>query len=58
MNIFQSLYDTLNTYVFGNSIVANSVQDLATTLISLIGTIFLVSIPFLVVWKIIKVIMG
>lgn len=58
MNIYQSLYDTLNTYVFGNSIVANSVQDLATTLISLGGTIFLVAIPFLVVWKIIKVIMG
>lgn len=58
MNIYQSLYDLLNTYVFGNSIVANSVQDLATTLISLCGTIFLVAIPFLVVWKIIKVIMG
>lgn len=58
MNIYQSLYDTLNTYVFGNSIVANSVQDLATTLISLGGTIFLVAIPFLVVWRIIKVIMG
>lgn len=58
MNIYQSIYDLINQYIFGNSIVANSVQDLATTLIALTACIFTFSIPFLIVWKIIKTILG
>lgn len=58
MNIYNSIYDLLNTYVFGGSITANSVQDLAVTLVSLTACIFLVSIPFLIVWKVIKMLGG
>lgn len=58
MSIYQGLYNLINQYIFGNSIVANSVQDLATTLISLSGCIFLIAVPFMLVWKVIKVILG
>lgn len=54
MNIYQSLYDLLNEFVFGNAIVAGSHQDLVATLISTCGVVFLVSLPFLLVWKVIR----
>ena len=42
MNIYQSFYDLINQYVFGNSIV------------STIAVIFVVALPFMLVWKVIK----
>lgn len=54
MNIYQSLYDLLNTYVFGGQIVANTNQELIAILMATAGTVFLVSLPFLVVWRIIR----
>lgn len=58
MSIYQTLYDIINQYVFNNSIVVNSVQDLATTLISLTATIFVIAIPFILVWRVIKMLGG
>lgn len=57
-NIYQALYDLLNQYVFGNSVVVGTYPDLLCTLISGTACVFLVALPFLVVWKIIKLIMG
>lgn len=54
VNIFQSLYDLLNTYIFGGSVEVNTYADLVLTLISTIGVLFAVSIPFLVVFSAIK----
>lgn len=58
MNIYQSLYDLVNTYVYGNTIVAGSVADLVATLIGTCGCLFLVSLPFLLVWRIARMIGG
>lgn len=58
MSIYQSLYDLINQYVFNNTLVENSVQDLATTLISLGGCIFLIAIPFIVVIKVLQLVVG
>ena len=58
MSIYQSIYDLLNQYVFGNTIVVGSHQDLVATLISTAAVIFMVSLPFLVVWRVIKLIVG
>lgn len=58
MNIYQSLYDLINEYVFGMSIVAGTHQDLVATLISTAGVVFLVSLPFMLVWRVIKLIVG
>ena len=54
MNIYQSFYDLINQYVFGNSIVVGSHQDLVTVLMSTIAVIFVVALPFMLVWKVIK----
>ena len=54
MGIYQSLYDLINTYIFGSGIVAGSVHELATVLLSLTGCIFLLSLPFVLVFKIIR----
>lgn len=58
MNIYQSLYDLINTYLFGGEIVLNSVPDLVATLLSVCGVVFIFSIPFMLVWRVIKAIGG
>lgn len=54
MNIYQTCYDLINNHVFGGSVVAETYQDLVCILVSTIAVLFLVSLPFLVVWRIIK----
>ena len=54
MGIYQAIYDLINTYVFGSGIVAGSFQELATILISLCACLFIVALPFILVWRIIK----
>lgn len=58
MNIYNTLYELINTYVYGGSIVAESVADLVATLISTAGCIFLIAVPFMLVWRICKLLMG
>lgn len=53
--MYQNLYELLNTYIFNGSVVATEYTDLVCTLIASIGSIFLVALPFCVVWRIIKV---
>ena len=48
MNIYQNLYDLINTYVFGNSIVVGSYEELVTILFSTLGCLALVSLPFVI----------
>lgn len=55
MSIYNALYNLINEYIFGNAIVAGSPEELATTLLSLAGCIFVFSLPFVVVWKLITV---
>lgn len=54
-NIYQTCYDLINTYVFGGTVVANTYQDLICIAFSAAACIFLMSLPFLLVWIIIKV---
>lgn len=58
MNIYQSLYDLLNTHVFGGSIVAGSYEELVTIFFAMTATLFMVALPFLVVFAILKMIVG
>lgn len=58
MNIYQGLYELINQYIYGGTIVAESVADLVATLLSTAGCIFLVAIPFVLVWRICKMLMG
>ena len=57
MSIYQSLFDLIHTYVYGG-VTLTADMSLVATLISTAGCIFLVALPFLIVWKVIKMIMG
>lgn len=58
MNIYQSIYDLINTYVYGGEIVAGSYTELVAIAFSTAACLFLMALPFIVVWRIIKVIAG
>lgn len=57
MGIYQGIYDLVHQYVYGG-IQLTTDMELVATLISTCGSIFLVALPFTIVWKIIKMIMG
>lgn len=56
MGIYQNLYDLIVQYVYGKSVPPDG--ELIATLIATAGSLFVVALPFLVVWKIIKMIGG
>lgn len=58
MNIYQQLYDLINNLIFGGSVVANTYPDLVITFVCVFAVLFLISIPFILVWKVIKLIAG
>lgn len=55
MAIYENIYDMLHYYIFGYAQMNSSI-DLALTLVSLCACLFCVCIPFIIVWKLIKVI--
>lgn len=57
MNIYQDIYDIIQTYLFGG-VELSANMDLVAITLATIGTVFVFSLPFLVVWKILKIIMG
>lgn len=52
MGIYQNIYDIIHTYIFGG-VQMSSNMELVCILIATIGCVFLISIPFLLVWKLI-----
>lgn len=52
MGIYQGIYDIIHTYIFGG-VQMSSNMELVCILIATIGCLFLISIPFLLVWKLI-----
>lgn len=58
MNIYENCYNLINQYIYGNSIVAGSWEEMTAVVLSTIGVIFLFSIPYIIVYKAICLIMG
>lgn len=58
MGIYQICYDLLNTYLFGGVVDVNTYQDLICILLSSIGCIFCFALPFIMVWRAIKIFLG
>ena len=58
INIYSSIYDLLVNQVFGGSVAAGSPPEFICTMISTFACTFLISIPFIATWKIIKTILG
>lgn len=57
MPIYNSIYNIIEQYIFG-TITPNTPQELATILLSLTGCIFVFSIPFVLVWRVIRLLGG
>lgn len=53
--MYYELYDLLGGYLYGADAVMTGEQTLTLTMISTIGALFIISVPFLVVWRCIKV---
>ena len=58
MSIYANILELINTYVFGGSIVSGSYEELVSIILATAAVVFLVALPFTVVWKFIKLIMG
>lgn len=52
MGIYQGIYDIIHTYIFGG-VAMSSNMELVCILIATICCVFFISIPFLLVWKLI-----
>lgn len=57
MGIYQNLYNIIQTYIYGGIEITPNI-DLVCTLVATIGSVFVVSIPFMVVWFVIRLITG
>lgn len=53
--MYYQLYTLLCEYLYGADAVLTGDQTLTLTLISTIGALFVIALPFLVVWRCIKV---
>lgn len=53
MAIYQSIYNLIAQYCFG-SVVVGSVEELVTMLVAVCATLFVVALPFMLVWKVVK----
>lgn len=53
-NIYDGIRNLIETYVFGGGALTTN-QDLITELISMFGCVILVSLPFILVFRIIKI---
>ena len=51
---YYELYDLLSGYLYGVDAVLTGDQTLTLTMISTIGALFVISVPFLVVWRFIR----
>ena len=51
--MYQSIYDLISTYVFNGDLAVGSNAELVCMLVSTFAVVFLVSIPFILVWRLI-----
>lgn len=56
MGIYQNIYALIEQYIYGSNMTADA--ELVTTLLATAGCVFLVALPFTIVWKIVKMLMG
>ena len=51
---FESLYNLIETYIFGGVVDVGTYQELITIAISAFGCLFVVALPFFLIIKVIK----
>ena len=57
MSIYQDCFDLIQQYIYGGVELTSDMSLVATTL-STTACVFVFALPFLVVWKVIKLIVG
>lgn len=55
MNIYQTCYDLINTYIYGGSVVAETYTDLVCIALSTLACVLVFAFPFLVAWRIMRI---
>lgn len=53
--MYFTLFDLLKQYIYGAEVVLTGDMELTLTIISTLGALFVVGLPFFVVWRIVKV---
>ena len=51
--IYQGIYDLINTYIFGGTVVAGSYAELVTMLFATTASIAFVALPLVFVWRVV-----
>ena len=54
MVIYDTLYGLLSEYIFGGGIELGTYPDLICMLVATIGCLLVVALPFIVIWRAIK----
>lgn len=57
MNIYQSLFELVQTYIFGGAELAGTTL-LCADFVATAGSLLVIALPFLIVWKVIKLLVG
>lgn len=57
MSIYQNIYDLIVEYIYGG-LVLTADMELVTVTLATMACIFVFALPFLVVWKVVKMILG
>ena len=55
--IYQTCYDLIAQYVYG-SVTVGSYQELVCILVSTCACLFVVALPFVLVWRVIRMLAG
>lgn len=53
--MYLGLYDLIMTHVYGGVSAITPDMELVATLIATFGSIFFVALPFLLLWKVVKI---
>ena len=56
MYLYQTCYDLINTYIYGGDVAAGSFEELVCIAVSTAANLFLLALPFILVFKIIRMI--
>lgn len=54
MAMYFTLYNLLHQYIYGLETTLTADMELTLTIISTLGALFVVALPFILVWKILK----
>lgn len=57
MSIYQNIFDLIQEYIYGGVALTADMELVATSLATT-ACIFVFALPFLVVWKVIRMILG